>query len=256
MQNSKWINTNNELLASKKHCVANLCTCENGDPVDIENCDEDGKHKCKSCSQYSNTTAGYHLVLETNHCEMNQCTCGNGTAVEDFKCTQHEANECASCDPGVFNKTVGYYLSEGFGSTCLPISCSCEFGDAISDELCPSHDWNHCVSCDEGYRLIGTICEPNVCLCENGSPRKTGITIDICGQNGRNECQECNSDFKLDGNSTAPICIVKCPAGYEGNDCQISLDVWARYPGPDVNSAIDMVLSYSGSTTKLYYTIG
>ena len=61
------------------------------------------------------------------------------------------------------------------------------------------------------------------------------IPIDQCSPN---PCQ--NGATCTDGVNTYTC---NCLAGYEGDRCEISLDVWVKYQGPD-----------SGLTTKLYYT--
>ena len=125
-------------------------TFEGYAPVDTEDCDEDGKHKCKSCKRFDSTSAGYHLNVETGLCEINQCTCSNGIAVEDSDCTQNEANECRSCDAGEFNKTPGYHLSEGIGSNCEVNQCVCDMG--VPSVNCQTDGNFECESCTNiGY---------------------------------------------------------------------------------------------------------
>lgn len=81
-------------------CVANVCSCANGTPV--EKCHEDGAALCGACD------ALFHRAGDA--CEANVCTCDNGVLTSE--CTVHEGEQCASCN-------AGYVLEPGNNGWCM-----------------------------------------------------------------------------------------------------------------------------------------
>ena len=88
---SQWYQSTSHYLSEKSSCHQNICTCQNGQPVDGSKCVTHGDNKCESCNEATDIEAGYHLNSITANCDMNVCICEGGTPAT--ACTEHESNE-------------------------------------------------------------------------------------------------------------------------------------------------------------------
>ena len=188
-------------------CVNNTCYCANGQP--INSCKSHNNHDCATCNDgfkpqiFNNFTtcaidqklnevievqkcdAGYHL--DQNSCVINVCLCENGEPISDTNCSNHEGNECQSC-------LDGYHLED---MVCAINSCYCDYGVSVSNgKDCIIDGSHHCSECDEYYHINAqtSICEGNVCICENGEP----VNNRICKSHAANECDACIEGYHLE----------------------------------------------------------
>ena len=88
---------------SNDQCVANTCTCSNGQHAANSLCTVHNAEKCASCD------GNYHL--SNDQCVANTCTCSNGQHAANSLCTVHNAEKCASC-------YANYHLS---GDQCVEV---------------------------------------------------------------------------------------------------------------------------------------
>ncbi len=140
-------------------CVANECTCSNGQPATGTLCAEHETNTCASCD------IGFHL--DQGNCEQNVCLCENGQARTGENCTVHNANQCDTCDD-YFHRDENIAIDENFNwyvnvsDHCTKNLCTCENGQAAEGDACQTliHGANICASCDESrnYELVGSEC--------------------------------------------------------------------------------------------------
>ena len=169
-----------------------------------------------------------------------------------------ESDHCKQTDGIVFCKgcNVGYHLT---GTSCEPNVCKCETGNWIGienngpginatpkiAEECVYHGSEACDVCPSGFHIMNmeisipelyqdsvgasglrqfesTLCQPNICFCENGIPHEfsqfdeTGwyrlAGISFCEINGDHVCQSCDYGYHFEENTCLPnICM--CPNG-------------------------------------------
>ena len=73
-------------------CIANECTCSNGEAVTGTDCTTHNAEKCSSCS------TGFYLSSDT--CLENQCTCSNGNGATGTSCQTNGDAKCDTCNSG------------------------------------------------------------------------------------------------------------------------------------------------------------
>ena len=227
--NVEWISCDSfyHFDPANSACVPNICYCAYGQPTTT--CTSHNNHDCATCHEgftpqiFNGFTTcaidhklneiievqlcdpGYHL--DQNSCVINLCVCENGEPISDTNCSNHEGNECQSC-------LDGYHLED---MVCAINFCYCEYGVSVSNgEDCITHGSHFCSECDEYYHINSqtSICEGNVCVCENG----TAVNDRICKAHGANECDACIEGYHLENGS----CVINtcfCANGTPSATC-------------------------------------
>ena len=192
--------------ATYKHCVANVCTCNNAEGIAIGNavansaCNNHNQNQCADCF------ANYKHDATAQTCSPYVCNCLNGNNYGPGLCSADGANECASCHDF-------FHLSGAVGSTCEANSCKCEFGNAVDNAVCVTHDQNQCKECTETNYYLDTsdaACKPNQCVCPGGTP----VGLADCDTNGATRCQagSCDTTLYTEEDDTTPggLAFKKC----------------------------------------------
>ena len=164
-------------------CIPNICTCNNGNPVPNELCENNNQQRCQTCGE------GYILTRDLT-CEKLNC----------------EGNEFVGRDINDAGSEV---------SVCLQNKCTCENGLPAEKENCLENEGEECQrdGCDYGYhsvqkdgsnkegnRITFLACEKNVCTCDAnvGSQFITyeqRVDQDKCWQHSEISCKENVCDF-------------------------------------------------------------
>ena len=151
-------------------CDANVCVCEDGEPVNNRICKSHGANECDACIE------GYHL--EEGLCAINNCYCANG--IPNFNCIFDKGHDCTSCNPGftiqVFN---------GF-RTCIELTCPENIENCL---ICSKYSNRVCEVCENYYSptLSGNSCQKNVCTCNGGT------VVSNCEVDGTEHCVSCDN---------------------------------------------------------------
>ncbi len=200
--------------ATYKHCLPNICTCQNGTAHTGVNCYEHEKELCESCD------LGYRK--EGDVCTR-ICFCGNGTVNEDL-CpngdepdTPHSLTTC-----GVCNDKFGLHQF-----ICEQKYCVCDGGIPATEEMCEVHRSNTCAECFVGYTMNNEIdrdCIEHECWCDHG----IGTRGAECLPNGTHICKECELSHELRGEPFQTRCeklLCNCIGGkpVDDDDCDESI---------------------------------
>ena len=220
------------------------CTCPLGNPMTEDDCPENGKEICASCTApalLNNSTqkcecgAGFSKV--NNTCTSNSCTCNFGEAATGAACTVSGENciGCGNITDATFNATTSEcQCNDGFeknlqGTACVnstaPATCTCELGTAVSGSTC-TLSGEHCASCvdnatatngvcacDSGFSKVNGTCKADpVCTCALGTP-VSGANCTASEEN----CASCVS------NATAVNGVCGCDSGFTAinNTCTV-----------------------------------
>ena len=220
--------------ATNTFCVFKQCNCPNGVALGDYDCfRDDVQCEQNSCDQFYHSEEHYDPVYNKYwySCEPNVCRCSNGIPQPSNECDEHLQNECAECDahwhivtdrPELAPLSNGQYY-DYWSADCSVNLCVCANGLPVDAGECDIDGGNQCKICDLGFRLVNGSCVANECTCENGEPRVTGVTRDVCRVHQRNECQTCDPFYKLDDNVAAPSCIkkqCKCSHGTPVDFCE------------------------------------
>jgi len=101
---------------------------------------------------------------------------------------------------------------------CEPNQCLCSNGTAATLAVCPSHGDFKCVACDAGYHLEGIECIINQCTCSGGT---AGIGTD-CPVHDTTMCTQCDADYYLDGVSCkTKVCTCAQGKAARGFECEV-----------------------------------
>ena len=203
-------------------CEPNICSCENGDPINIAgNCPVHESIHCSTCNDFYHIE-DYVFPEDSNsiqkRCEVNQCFCNNGnpaTLSTDIKCYNHETEQCDSCN-------IFYHpnIHSEQHIECDENECSCDNGEPVNNSICEVNDGIQCEQCNTGYKLTSNnSCTPNVCSCQNGLPKSNGS----CLIDGNNECMtdSCIGNFEMES-TTLFNCVCKSP--WAGINCDVHID--------------------------------
>lgn len=155
-----------------------------------------------------------------SECQLNTCLCNNGIPAGDTDqleesnpvfqfCDSDQNNQCSICDDGYHKEENLLNNSEGSQirqSVCLQNICTCDYGLPAEGLECEIHEEVICqaTGCFEGANFnAGTnICDPNTCLCNNGTAviaknDISGVGTVTCDADDEISCYSCHFGFSL-----------------------------------------------------------